>query len=216
MAHSFIELDKAVVYLIRLVSFLWCGFCLSGLWCPLSAPTIFLGFIWRWTWGISSWPPLLTLDIGIPSQPPLLTLDVGYLLSEAHSSSAMQPPHHIYSIKEKIVWSSQLMQKIHLIILFMVVWMYISLIPGNHEYDALNCKRGFQLIKILIWLYYHPGLLWLGHVITRVLTKQGREVSIREMDVTTKIEVGDFPSGSEAKTPCSQCQGPKFNSWSGN
>ena len=26
MAHSFIELDKAVVHVIRLVSFLWCGF----------------------------------------------------------------------------------------------------------------------------------------------------------------------------------------------
>ena len=26
MAHSFIELDKAVVHVIGLVSFLWCGF----------------------------------------------------------------------------------------------------------------------------------------------------------------------------------------------
>ena len=26
MGHSFIELDKAVVHVIRLVSFLWCGF----------------------------------------------------------------------------------------------------------------------------------------------------------------------------------------------
>ena len=119
MAHSFIELDKAVVHLIRLVSFLWCGFCLSGFWCHLSANHL-TGFLWHWTWGISSWTLLLTLDIGIPSLPPLLNLDLGYLLSEAHSSSAMQLLHHIYSIKEKIVWSSQLMQKIHLIILFVV------------------------------------------------------------------------------------------------
>ena len=29
-------------------------FCPSVLWCPLSAPTILLGFLWPWTWGISS------------------------------------------------------------------------------------------------------------------------------------------------------------------
>ena len=32
-----------------------CGFSLSALWCPLSAPTILLGFLLPWTWSISSW-----------------------------------------------------------------------------------------------------------------------------------------------------------------
>ena len=42
-----------------------CDFSLSALWCPLSAPTILLGFLLPWTWGISSGrscavqPPLL-------------------------------------------------------------------------------------------------------------------------------------------------------------
>ena len=54
MAHSFIELDKAVVHVIRLVSFLCCGFSLSALCCPLSAPTVLVGFLLPWTWGISS------------------------------------------------------------------------------------------------------------------------------------------------------------------
>jgi len=31
-----------------------CGFSLSALWCPLSVPTILLGFLLPWTWGISS------------------------------------------------------------------------------------------------------------------------------------------------------------------
>ena len=31
-----------------------CGFSLSALWWPLSAPTILLGFLLPWTWGISS------------------------------------------------------------------------------------------------------------------------------------------------------------------
>ena len=32
-----------------------CGFSLSALWCPLSAPTVLLGFLLPWTWSISSW-----------------------------------------------------------------------------------------------------------------------------------------------------------------
>ena len=32
-----------------------CGFSLSALWCPPSVPTILLGFLLPWTWGISSW-----------------------------------------------------------------------------------------------------------------------------------------------------------------
>ena len=31
-----------------------CGFSLSALWCPLSAPTILLGFLLPWAWDISS------------------------------------------------------------------------------------------------------------------------------------------------------------------
>jgi len=51
---SFIELDKAVVLVIRLARFLWLWFSLSALWCPLTTPTILLGFLLPWTWGISS------------------------------------------------------------------------------------------------------------------------------------------------------------------
>ena len=48
-----------------------CGFSVSALWCPLSVPTVLLGFLLPWTWGSSS--PLLqqntaaapTLDIGV-------------------------------------------------------------------------------------------------------------------------------------------------------
>ena len=48
---SFIELDKAVVHVIRLTSFLWLWFqCV----CPLVTPTVLLGFLLPWTWGISS------------------------------------------------------------------------------------------------------------------------------------------------------------------
>ena len=51
---SFIELDKAVVHVIRLASFCDYGFSVSALWCPLSTPTILLGFLLPWTCGISS------------------------------------------------------------------------------------------------------------------------------------------------------------------
>ena len=57
---SFVELDKAVVRVIRLASCLWLWF-LSV--CPLSAPTALLGFLLPWMWGSSS-QLLLTLDVG--------------------------------------------------------------------------------------------------------------------------------------------------------
>ena len=52
---SFIELDKAVV-LVWLDWLVFCeyGFSVSALLCPLAAPTILLGFLLIWAWGISS------------------------------------------------------------------------------------------------------------------------------------------------------------------
>ena len=53
---SFFELDKAVV-LVWLDWLIFCdyGFGVSALWCPLETPTILLGFLLPWPWGISSW-----------------------------------------------------------------------------------------------------------------------------------------------------------------
>ena len=52
---GFIELDKAgvLVWLGWLV-FCECGFSVSTLWCYLTTPTILLGFLAPWAWGISS------------------------------------------------------------------------------------------------------------------------------------------------------------------
>ena len=53
---NFIELDKAVV-LVWLDWLVFCeyGFSLFALWCPLATPTVLLGFLLPWGWGISSW-----------------------------------------------------------------------------------------------------------------------------------------------------------------
>ena len=81
---SFIELDKTVVHVIRLASFLWLWFqsvcplmpslrayCLTGVSVTLdlgylftAAPAKYTHCSWHWTWGISSLLPLLTLDVG--------------------------------------------------------------------------------------------------------------------------------------------------------
>ena len=61
---GFIELDKAVVLVwLDWLVFCECGFSVSALWCPLATPTILLGFLLPWTRGISSPPPLLTLNV---------------------------------------------------------------------------------------------------------------------------------------------------------
>ena len=51
---SFIELDKAVVLWSDWLGFCDYGFGVSALWCPLTTPTILLGFLLPWTWDISS------------------------------------------------------------------------------------------------------------------------------------------------------------------
>ena len=51
---SFIELDKAVVLWWDWLVFCDYGFSVSALWCPLVTPTVPLGFLIPWTWGISS------------------------------------------------------------------------------------------------------------------------------------------------------------------
>ena len=66
---SFIELDKAVVLWSDWPVFCDYGFSVSALWYPLATPTLLLGFLLPWTWGISSRL--------------LLTWDEGYLLTAA-------------------------------------------------------------------------------------------------------------------------------------
>ena len=79
---SFIELDKAVV-LVWLDWLVFCdyGFSVSALRCPLATPTILLGFLLPWVWGISSrllqQSTALPWTKGISSPPPFLTFNVG-------------------------------------------------------------------------------------------------------------------------------------------
>ena len=90
MTHSFIELDKTVVHVIRLVSFLWLWFQSV---CPLmpSLSTYHLtwasllldvGYLFMAATAKRSRCPLPWMW-GISSQPPLLTLVMGYLLSHS-------------------------------------------------------------------------------------------------------------------------------------
>ena len=106
MAHSFIELDKAVVHVSRLVSFLWLWFlsvcplmpslstsCLTGISMTLDVGYLLTAPAPEFGWG------------GIFSQSLLLTLDVGYLLT-AHipdlvcglSLLAAPVPHSCWSV----------------------------------------------------------------------------------------------------------------------
>ena len=78
------------------------GFSVSALWCPLATPTILLGLLLPWMWGLSSWllqqstatfltldkvsPPDLERGVAPLSPPGLCShrfLDVGLLLSAA-------------------------------------------------------------------------------------------------------------------------------------
>ena len=66
---SFTELDKAVVRVISWLVFCDYGFSVSALWCPLTTPTVLLGFLLPWTWGISSGLLQQSTPHGHPSWP---------------------------------------------------------------------------------------------------------------------------------------------------
>ena len=89
---SFIELDKLWSMWSDWLVFYDHVFSLSALWCLLLVPTVLLGF-------------LLPSMSGISSQPPLLTLDVGYLLSATsalHSHCSFKT--HIYLVAVYFVY----------------------------------------------------------------------------------------------------------------
>ena len=89
---SFIELDKLWSIWSDWLVFHDRDFSLSALLCPILVPTVLFGF-------------LLPLVSGISSQPPLLTLDVGYLLSAAsalHSYCSFKT--HIYLVAVYFVY----------------------------------------------------------------------------------------------------------------
>ena len=57
MTHSFLELDKAVVHVIRLVSFLWLWF---SIWLPSDGEEAYGSFLmrqtdWGWNWALFWW-----------------------------------------------------------------------------------------------------------------------------------------------------------------
>ena len=90
---SFTELDKAVVHVIRLVSFLWLLFQSVYPLMPSLSAYCLIHFRLPWTWGISSW----LLQQSTAAAPYLecgvsLTLDMGYLLSLL-TASALRSHH---------------------------------------------------------------------------------------------------------------------------
>ena len=101
---SFVELDKAVIHVIRLSSFLWLWF--QSI-CPLLPSLITYHLIWVFSYighGVSpnchlSWPWMW----GISSQLLLLTLDMGYLLSATAPDigHGVSPLGHSYAAQQK-------------------------------------------------------------------------------------------------------------------
>ena len=94
---SFIELDKAVV-LVWLDWLVFCeyGFNVSALWCPLATPTVLLGFLLPWAWGISS----RLLQQSAAAAP---YLGQGYLLAATppdlqHGIAPLSPPGPVQAL----------------------------------------------------------------------------------------------------------------------
>ena len=77
--------------------FCHCAFSVSALWCPLSAPTIFLGF--TWTWGISSW--LLQQSAAAASS---LGCGVSPHSRRSWSWTGLSPPSHSCTVQPLLIY----------------------------------------------------------------------------------------------------------------
>ena len=147
--------------------FCHCGFSLSALWCPLSVPTILLGFLLPWTWGISSrllqQSTSAAPDLGyglsphscsswlwlwvISSWPPLLTLDVWYLLPTARCTSVVQPPLANMTLVLVPIWNSS-----EVITLRTLCLLHVSLSFRNTLLQPLSGQS--QLLEFrVIYIY---------------------------------------------------------------
>ena len=91
---SFIELDKAVVLVwLDWLAFYDYGFSVSDLWCPLATPSVLLGFLLSWTWGISYLRHGVSLhSCSSKVQPLLLTLDEVTPPDLEHGVAPLSPP----------------------------------------------------------------------------------------------------------------------------
>ena len=100
---SFIELDKAVVLVwLDWLVFWEYGFSVSALWCPLSTPTVLLGFLLPWMW-------ISLHSSSSKAQTLLLTLDEGYLLTAAspdleHGVAPLGPPAPTQPLLLGVLW----------------------------------------------------------------------------------------------------------------
>ena len=90
---SFIELDKAVVLWSDWLVVCDCGFSLSILWCPLSAPTVLLRFLLPLTWG-SFYGLLCWIEVEIMG-----ILSLFFILDEKLSKKKRKESFHSFPIK---------------------------------------------------------------------------------------------------------------------
>ena len=76
---------------------------------------------------------------------------------------------------------------------------------------ALGCvpftSQNNRLFWQFVWSFLDSQLVYLG----------GRNTILALIYLFfKKYSLGDFPGGTVAKTPCSQCRGPGFDPWPGN
>ena len=65
--------------------------------------------------------------------------------------------------------------------------------------DMNKMQQAWAVVGEMKWKRWHAFLCHLG-----------------KKHIKKKMGVGDFPGGPVAKTPRSQCRGPRYNPWSGN
>ena len=123
-----------------------CGFNLSALWYPLSAPTVLLGFLLSWMWGILH-------SCSSKVQPLVLTLEVGYF----HTAAACDlgcgvSPLCRSSTTQPLGYIKIMLPSCNLGDLFKPEW--------------LHCGYPWGFCSVVISLVHHQNLLWNAYFLT--------------------------------------------------
>ena len=111
------------------------------------------------------------------------------------------------------------------------VWnIYKDFVSVKFLYPFDKCLKFCQILKVKwFWLEQH-NKFFLKYTPTIIRWPLGGQNCLPEkrqlreksrcyeqiIKVYSKKKIGDFPGGPVVKTPCSQCRGPRFDTWSGN
>ena len=128
-----------------------CSFSLSALWCPLSLPTILLGFLLLWTWGISS---------RLLQQSVVIAPDLWCGAPPLRHSCTVQPPLLPSFDLVDIICQVNLLYFFFVGLFWFCLWVYMYMCIFSHTFYC--CYKPLPLCSAFAVLWSFPFFFFLS------------------------------------------------------